>query len=410
MSSGAAAPAAGTPTGNRLPRAVWLFGAVSFLNDFASEMIYPLLPAFVVGVLGAGAAALGALDGAAEFAASFVKLGAGRLADRPSRRGPLVILGYVVAVLVRPVIAFTGAAWQVIGLRVVDRVGKGLRTPPRDALVADITPARLWGRAFGLHRWLDHAGAVFGPLVAWYLLASHAADLRQVIAASIVPGVVVMGLAVWAVRDGARRGRTGEDGGGSPAGSPSSPVIPRPQPPIALFAISLFYLLRMPETLVILRSQQLGVSVAAVTLLWAAVHVVKSVSSFPGGSLSDSLGPGRTMWFGWLCYAVLAAGMALAHSAGAAWAIFLLMGVVAGLTESPERALVANFAGERQGSGFGVYHAATGLAALAGGVILGTVFERLGAEHAFIASAGGGLALALAWPVFSSRRAGLPAR
>src|SRR6266545_5540487 len=193
------------PPRPRLPRQVKLFGAVSLLNDFASEMIYPLLPAFVTGVLGAGPQALGALDGAAEFAAAFVKLGTGRLADRRSWRGPLIVIGYFTAVVVRPVIALAGAAAQVIGLRVVDRLGKGLRTPPRDALIADVTPAELRGRAFGLQRGLDHAGAVLGPLVAWWLLASGAATLRGVIAWSLVPGVLVLGLAVMAVgRSGGR--------------------------------------------------------------------------------------------------------------------------------------------------------------------------------------------------------------
>src|SRR3989454_9288429 len=187
----------------RLPCPVKLFGAVSLLNDFASEMIYPLLPAFVTGVLGAGPQALGALDGAAELAASVVKFGAGRLADRPARRGWLIVLGYAIAVLVRPIIALTAAAWQVIGLRVVDRIGKGIRTPPRDALVADVTPPELRGHAFGLQRGMDHAGAVLGPLVAWGLLASGTANLRTVIAWSLAPGLVVLLLATWAVKDGA---------------------------------------------------------------------------------------------------------------------------------------------------------------------------------------------------------------
>src|SRR3989454_10353693 len=137
--SAAGAPAAAIPT-TRLPRQVKLFGAVSLLNDIASEMIYPLLPALVTGVLGAGPQALGALDGAADFATAFVKLGAGRLADRPARRGRLVVLGDAGAVLVRPGVAFAAAAWQAVGLRVVDRLGEGLRTPPRDALIADGTP------------------------------------------------------------------------------------------------------------------------------------------------------------------------------------------------------------------------------------------------------------------------------
>src|SRR5437879_5722600 len=178
-------PPSGGARSGVLPRQVKLFGWVSLLNDFASEMIYPLLPAFVTGVLGAGAGALGALDGAADFAATFVKYGAGRLADRPAWRGPLIVLGYAIAVAVRPVIAITAAAWQVIALRVVDRVGKGIRTPPRDALIADVTPPELKGRAFGLQRGMDHAGAVLGPLAAWFLL-TQGADVRRVIAASIV--------------------------------------------------------------------------------------------------------------------------------------------------------------------------------------------------------------------------------
>src|SRR5436190_1379788 len=279
----------------RLPRPVKLFGFVSLLNDFASEMIYPLLPAFVTGVLGAGPQALGALDGVAEFAASVVKFGAGRLADRTARRGPLIVLGYAIAVLVRPIIALTGAAWQVIGLRVVDRIGKGIRTPPRDALMADVTPAPLLGRAFGLQRGMDHAGAVLGPLTAWWLLTSGSADVRTVIGASLAPGVAVL-------------------------------------------------------------------------LLWAALHVVRSSASFAGGRLTDRIGAGRTMWLGWLAYAGVAAGFALARSAGAAWTLFLAFGTVAGLTESPERALVAQLAGARQGRGIGRYHGVTGLAALAGGI------------------------------------------
>ena len=388
----------------RLPRPVKLFGAVSLLNDFASEMIYPLLPAFVTGVLGAGPQALGALDGAAELAASVVKFGAGRLADRPARRGPLIVLGYAIAVLVRPIIALTAAAWQVIGLRVVDRIGKGIRTPPRDALMADVTPTPLLGRAFGLQRGMDHAGAVLGPLFAWSLLATRSADVRAVIALSLAPGVAVLVLAVWAVKGGAARGGNGRQEAAQ-AAVPMPPVAARYRPlPPALFVISLFYLLRMPETLMILRSQQLGVSTAAVLLLWAALHVVRSSASFAGGRLTDRIGASRTMWLGWLSYAAIAAGFAVATGAGRAWALFLAFGIVAGLTESPERALVAQFAGGHQGSGFGLYHGVTGLAALAGGIGLGAVFQAYGAGTAFLGSAVGGLALVLGWPVVTLRR------
>jgi len=377
-----------------LPRAVILFGLVSLLNDLSSEMIYPLLPALVTGVLGAGAAALGALDGGAEFAAAVVKFAAGKLADRTERRGRLVVLGYAVAVAVRPIIAAAAAAWQVIGLRVVDRLGKGLRTPPRDALIADLTPASERGRAFGVQRGLDHAGAVLGPVLAWYLLAHHT-SVRHVIAASLIPGLVVLVLAVWAVR-----------AAGTPEAARNA-ATPRQRPvaPPVVFGITAFYLLRLPETLIILRAQQLGVAVVVVPLLWAAVHVVKSATSFAGGHASDRWGPERTMWGGWVCYAGLAAAMGAAHSTAAAWALFLALGVVAGLTEGPERALVARLAGARHGSGFGSYHAVTGLAALTGGLGLGLLYEQRGAAIAFFVSAAGGLAVALV-ALFSTVRGG----
>jgi MFS family permease len=388
----------------KLPRPVWLFGLVSLFNDFASEMIYPLLPAFVTGVLGGGALSLGALDGAADFAAAFVKYGSGRLADEPRRRGALIILGYLVAVIVRPVIALAGAAWQVIGLRVTDRVGKGIRTPPRDALIAEVTPPELHGRAFGFHRGLDHAGAVLGPLAAYWLLTSQALDVRGVIGASIVPGIVVLVLAVWAVRDG--RKRDGTIGTGPVA---AAPVRGRALPP-ALFAICAFYLLRMPETLILLRTQQLGVSVASVLLLWAALHVVRSSFSFVGGALSDRFGTARVMWLGWVSYAAIAYGFARAGGPQTALVLFLVLGVVAGLTESPERAIVSKLAGGKQGTGFGVYHAATGIAALAGGLLLGALYQSSSAALAFTVSALGGIALAVLWPAVASGRESLPAR
>lgn len=382
---------------NQLPRQVKLFGAVSLLNDFASEMVYPLLPAFITGVLGGGAVALGALDGAADAAAALVKLVSGRLADRPARRGPLIVGGYFIAAAVRPVIAVTAAAWQVVGLRVVDRLGKGLRTPPRDAMIADVTPAPLVGRAFGLQRGLDHVGAIIGPLVAWLLLSRHA-DVRTVILASVIPGVLVLVLAAWAVKGGRGRSRADE---GVVGVVPPSPAVARLRPPSTVIAISIFYLLRMPETLLILRAQMLGVSVALIPILWAALHVVRSSTSFAGGALSDRIGPSRTMWIGWLSYVALAAGMGLASSSLAAWVLFLALGVVAGLTESPERALVSAATGGHHGSGFGVYHALTGVTALGGGIGLGVVFQVVGGATAFIVSAAGTLGLVILWPFWT---------
>ena len=397
----------------RLPRQAVLFGWVSLLNDFASEMVYPLLPAFFTGVLGAGAVALGTLDGFAEIASTIVKFLAGKLADRERRRGPLIVLGYLVAVVVRPVISVTGAAWQVIGLRMTDRVGKGIRTPPRDALIADVTPDHLRGRAFGLQRGMDHAGAVIGPLAAWYLVQFHHAGVRSVIESSAIPGVLVLILALWATSGARARATTAA--ATAPPPERTTPATGREsfrgsRLPKSLLVISASYLVRMPETLLILRAQQLGVPVAEVLLLWAALHVVRSSSSFVGGAMNDRRGSAFTMWLGWVAYVVVSLGFALASSVTAAWLLFLALGVVAGFTESPERALVARLAGKRSGSGFGAYHALTGIGALAGGIGLGIVYQKVGAATAFTVSAVGTGVLVVLWSAVAlTGRRGAPA-
>jgi hypothetical protein len=228
--------------------------------------------------------------------------------------------------------------------------------------------------------------------VAWYLLQFHAAGVRAGIEASAIPGVLVLILALWAT-SGARARAT-------KAARPlerttSDSRLPGSRAP--LFVIAFFYFIRMPETLMILRSQDLGVPVASVLLLWAALHVIRSSSSFLGGALNDRRGSVSTMWLGWASYALVSLGFAIAEGPGAAWALFLALGVVAGFTESPERALVAQLAGSKQGSGFGRYHALTGIASLVGAIGLGEVYQRVGASTAFIASAVGAGALVIAW-------------
>jgi MFS family permease len=180
---------------------------------------------------------------------------------------------------------------------------------------------------------------------------------------------------------------------------PPPAALRRLSPPV--IAIAIFYMVRMPETLLIFRAQSLGIAVALIPLLWAALHVVRSSTSFLGGALSDRIGASRTMWIGWISYVALAAGMALAATPLAAWILFLAMGVVAGLTESPERALVSAATGGRHGSGFGVYHAVTGVAALFGGIALGLVFQRASGTTAFFVSAVGALGLVILWPFWT---------
>ena len=385
----------GLPDVSRVPPAVKGLSLVSLFNDFASEMVYPLLPAFVTRTLGGGAALLGLLDGAADLTSAVLKVVSGRLADRPRWRAPLILVGYATAVLVRPLIAVAGAAWQVVGFRVVDRVGKGLRTPPRDALIAGITPPALRGRAFGFHRGADHFGAVLGSLAAWYLL-SRGIEVRRVIEWSVLPGLVAF-VVLAAVLRGARA---------VPAAVPASAATTDAggrvfwSPVMALTALSFF---RVPEALLLLRLQDAGVAVAVVPLVWAGLHVVRSASSYPGGWLSDHLGPRATVAAGGLVFAAVVATLGATLRPSAAVVTFLALGLVAGLTESAERALVARLAPVRTGRGFGLYHALTGAAALPAGLLFGTIYQMASGPLALLASAVGMTLAVAAWLVVSPR-------
>ncbi len=378
-------PAAG------IPATVKGLALVSLFNDFASEMVYPLLPAFVVGTLGGSPGTLAALDGAADLAAAATKWVSGGLADRPGWRKPLILVGYASAVLMRPLIAAASAAWQVVGFRVLDRVGKGLRTPARDAMIADATPPGLRGRAFGFHRAADHFGSIPGALIAWWLV-SHAMPVRTVLSWSILPGLVAALILVIVLRaapsDGAAeppcRRAVDSDATGRTFWAP-------------VLALALLVLLRLPETLLLLRLQDLGVAVATIPLVWAGLHVVRSLSSYPGGWLVDHLGPRGTVALGGAAFGLAAAALGTMLSPAAAIAVFLALGLVAGLTESAERALIARLAPRRTGRGFGAYHAVTGFAALPAALCFGGLYQGWGGGMALWASAGGMLVATLCW-------------
>ena len=376
-------------TDQKLPATVKGLAAVSFFNDIASEMVYPLLPAFLVGTLGAGAEVLGALDGAAELTSAVLKWFSGRLSDRTGWRKPLILIGYGTAVLIRPLIAFAGTAWEVVGFRVLDRVGKGLRTAPRDAMLAESAPKEMHGRAFGFHRGADHLGAMLGSLAAWWALSAHF-RVTQVIGWSVVPGLIAVAVLAVVVKGqgetaaGARkREEKRENAGPAPGGGRglSSLFADSVSAPILLLA--LFAMCRLPEALMLLRLQDLGVPVALIPLAWAGLHVVRSTFSYPAGQMNDRLGPERLIGAGAalfaLCFCLLGKPLPPAWAV----AVFLLFGLFAPLTEPAERALVARLSPATLGKGFGAYHALTGLAALPAGLFFGWVYQRSGANDAF---------------------------
>ena len=377
------------PERERLPAPVKGLSLVSLFNDFASEMVYPVLPAFITGPLGGTALALGALDGAADLTAAVVRWVSGRLADRKGWTRPLILLGYGIAVLIRPVISFASSAWQVVGFRVIDRVGKGLRTPPRDALLAALTEARLRGRAFGFNRAMDHLGAVLGSLAAWALLQAKV-GVREVIGWSAVPGLVAVVVLFVALKgvSGQRSAVVGE----KPPRSEADPVHRAADATGAAYWIPVVVLVlltigRLPETLLLLRLQQLGVPVAAIPLAWAALHVIRSGFSYPGGWLTDRLGPRRTMALGVATYVGVALLLSLRLGEFAALGVFLLFGLVAGLVEPAERVVVGKLAPVRTGRGFGNYQAVAGFAALPAAIAFGALYRSAGGPAALLASA-----------------------
>jgi MFS family permease len=374
----------------KLGRNVMALAAVSFLTDVSSEMIYPLLPVFLTTVLGANASFIGAIEGAAETTAALLKLASGWWSDRVNKRKPLVLLGYAIASVMRPLVAIATSASQVLVIRVSDRVGKGIRNAPRDALIAESVDPSIRGRAFGFHRAADHAGGVLGPLIAFAVLTLHLAQIRTVFWIAAIPGLLSV-LVVWlAVRDIPRDVQ---------APAASGPDLSQPlsvQFWRVLGVIFLFTLGNSTDAFLLLRASQLGVPVALAPILWAALHLVKSASSTPGGALSDRIGRRPTLIAGWILYAAVYLGFARASAAWQAWALFAIYGIFFGLTEGSERALIADLVAlERRGTAFGWYNLAIGLGALPASLLFGYVWDHAGPGTAFVMGASLALAAAI---------------
>ena len=398
----------------RLGRNVIALAAVSFFTDLSSEMIYPLLPLFLSGVLGASASAIGAIEGAAESTAALLKLASGWWSDRVRRRKPLVVVGYALATAVRPLVAIAQAASHVLAVRLVDRIGKGIRTAPRDALIADSVDPAIRGRAFGFHRAADHAGAVVGPLVAFAALSWGGLTLRTVFWLAAIPGAVALLVLIIAVRETARGGPPDEHGvrrTPEPRHLDSAAPIEPPPRDVRfrryLGVLLLFTLGNSTDAFLLLRAADLGVPVALAPVLWASLHVVKSLASTPGGALSDRVGRRPVIVAGWLLYAATYLGFAVATESWHAWALFALYGLYFGMVEGTEKALVADLVpAARRGAAFGWYNLVIGIGALPASIAFGLLWDWRGAGVAFIT--GAALALLAALGLLVAVRGGTP--
>ncbi|RDI94660.1 MFS transporter [Meiothermus sp. QL-1] len=380
---------------HRLPREVYILGSVSFLSDVASEMVYPLLPLFLTGVLGASAVAVGLIEGIAEATASLFKVVGGRLSDRAAARRPFLLLGYGLPALLRPVLALAQTPAHVLGFRFLDRMGKGLRTAPRDALIAEAAPKEAYGRAYGLHRAMDTLGATLGPFLAFALLPLL--DFRGVFWASAIPAALATLLIVFFLREKPR---------------------PRlPLPPLRFSSLSpayrRFLLVAAIATLglasnafLLLRLSDLGLNVAQTTLAYTAYNLLYALLAFPLGSLADRLGLRRMVMGGFAFHALAYLGFGLSSQPwhGVAW--LLCYALYSAAFEGSSRAYLASITPpQEKASAIGLYHTVTGLLLLPAGLLFGLLWELLGPSWAFFTGSSLALlALGLFWLDPTQRR------
>jgi MFS family permease len=426
------------PPSSRLHPVIKATGWVSFFTDLGSEIIYPLLPEFVTGQLKASKKVFGLIEGMAEGVPAIVRYAAGALADRAKSRKGLILAGYALSSLVKPFIGLTKfaslalAPFLVLGLRVLDKLGKGIRGAPRDALVADLA-GEARGRAFGYQRAMDHAGAMGGGLVAFLLLSALHVPIAWAIALSAIPGLLAVLTIVLFVHDPGAGARSAGDGGAS-AGDPSPTRVEAPSggdgpgtsapdlsaeapakaeaPParqfqLYLVAAVLFALANSSDAFLLLRAKELGMAVAHAPLAWALLHVVKTATSYAGGALSDRIGRKPLLLGGWLLYAGVYASFAEASGESAAWALFGVYGLFFGLTEGVAKAFVADLVPQGgRGRAYGVLGMVEGLLLIPSSLAAGWLWDATGdGQVPLLLNAGFALAAA-AWLAVAVRTPG----
>lgn len=352
-----------------LPRTVWLIALVSLVNDAASDMLYPLIPLYLSSVLMAGPRALGLIEGVAEATTSLLRLFSGVLVDKTRRSKPWIVTGYFLAGIGRPLVAFVGSWGWVLVIRFSDRVGKGLRSSPRDALLADSVAPDQRGLAFGFHRAMDNTGAVIGPLLAWWLLA-RGVHLHDLFLWSWVPAILCLGLAMMI-----------PDRGGHVPKAPTKidwnlgslpPGLRRYLGVIALFSLG-----NSSNMFLLLRARELGVLEADIPLLWALLSAVAALFCTPLAALSDRVGRIRLLVVGYLAYGIFYAAMGLLNPGlNLLFGLFAFYGLFMAATEGVERAMVADFATpEQRGTAFGWFNLLTGAMLLPASLIFGALYQ-----------------------------------
>lgn len=377
-----------------LPRTVWILGLVSFFNDLASEMVTPFVPILIATVLGAGPVILGLVEGMADSVASLLRLWAGRYSDQKhGRRKQLTIFGYALSNLARPLISLASGWLALLLLRSMDRVGKGIRSAPRDALLVAAVAKHHHGYAYGVQRALDNAGGMGGSLLAIAALTWGGLSIQQVISWSALPGVLVLGLLIWGVREPPHT---------AAAAATPPPAIPlnrerlSPATRYYLNVLALFTFARASEGFILLLGHELGLSVVQILLLWATLNVCKAATSSYGGRLADAFGLNKLTLIGWSGYGLSFIALSQVGTIEWLWAVVIVYGLITGLSEGSERALISVYAhdGER-GTAFGWYHLTVGLSAIPAGLLFGGIWHYLGAGTAFLAA--GLLALLCVW-------------
>ena len=372
-------------TWRQIPTGVWVLGFVSMLMDISSEMVHSLLPMFMVTTLGASALTVGLIEGAAESTALMVKVFSGALSDYFGKRKGLAVFGYALGALTKPLFAVGSSVGLVVTARLVDRVGKGIRGAPRDALVADITPPEIRGAAFGLRQSLDTVGAFLGPLIAVGLMLLWSNDFQAVFWVAVIPGVMAVALLILGVKEPARH-------------VDEKRVNPINRQNLKRLSTSywwvvaigaIFTLARFSEAFLVLRAQQIGIAMALVPLVMVAMNIVYALSAYPFGRLSDRMSHTKLLVFGLLV--LIAADLVLASSSH--WGVLLvgvaLWGIHMGITQGLLATMVADTApADLRGTAYGIFNLISGVAMLFASGLAGLLWDQLGAAFTFYAGAG----------------------